>query len=155
MSSNQTSNRRTFLFQSGSFLGLSIIAGGISSMLTSCEQSQTPNTGPAETTIKLADYPALANINGFTMLTVPGKSDGPVLIIKKSTTEYSVLSTYCPHEGCIVTEPDMALKAIYCDCHGSKFDLTGKVLKGPSNYPLQAYTYTLDGTNTMMTIKFR
>jgi glycine/D-amino acid oxidase-like deaminating enzyme/nitrite reductase/ring-hydroxylating ferredoxin subunit len=41
------------------------------------------------------------------------------------------LSAVCPHLGCIV-EWNQAEKSWDCPCHGSRFDMKGKVLNGPS-----------------------
>jgi len=42
----------------------------------------------------------------------------------------SVVSTVCPHLGCVVARHDDGIYS--CPCHGSKFDATGKATSGPS-----------------------
>lgn len=42
----------------------------------------------------------------------------------------AVVSTVCPHLGCVVARHDDG--TFTCPCHGSKFDATGKVAGGPS-----------------------
>jgi len=52
--------------------------------------------------------------------------------------EFLALSHQCPHNKCRVDYvPDR--QTILCPCHGSRFDLTGEVLRGPARYPLQRY----------------
>ena len=61
-----------------------------------------------------------------------------------------VLTAICTHLGCIPelkTSTDERLGAdldagFYCPCHGSRFDLAGRVVKGspaPTNLPVPAY----------------
>jgi Rieske Fe-S protein len=45
------------------------------------------------------------------------------------------LSAACPHMGCAV-HWNSAEKSWDCPCHGSRFDIEGQVLHGPSNAPL-------------------
>jgi Rieske Fe-S protein len=44
----------------------------------------------------------------------------------------------CTHEGCPVNPPVNGI--IACPCHGSRYDLNGRVLHGPAQYPLARYS---------------
>lgn len=67
-----------------------------------------------------------------------------------------VLVGVCTHLGCIPTyRPDPATLTpqwpggFFCSCHGSKFDLAGRVFKGvpaPINLEVPSYTYLNDTT---------
>nr|MDA3832762.1 Rieske (2Fe-2S) protein [Spirochaetales bacterium] len=56
-----------------------------------------------------------------------------VVIIRRET-EVFALSLVCTHLGCTV---NVTAENIICPCHGSIFDRDGKVLKGPSDKPLE------------------
>jgi len=70
--------------------------------------------------------------------------------------EYLVMVGVCTHLGCApldkFTPGDAELGAdwvggFYCPCHGSKFDLSGRVYKGvpaPTNLPVPPYKYLSD-----------
>ncbi len=71
--------------------------------------------------------------------------------------EYLVLVGICSHLGCSPSEKlkigadsglgDDWLGGFYCPCHGSKFDVSGRVLKGmpaPVNLKVPPYTYLSD-----------
>jgi ubiquinol-cytochrome c reductase iron-sulfur subunit len=71
--------------------------------------------------------------------------------------EYLVLVGICTHLGCSPSEklkagPDSGLGddwlgGFYCPCHGSKFDLAGRVLKGmpaPTNLSVPPYQFITD-----------
>jgi ubiquinol-cytochrome c reductase iron-sulfur subunit len=71
--------------------------------------------------------------------------------------EYFVVLGVCTHLGCSplakFTPGDVTVSAdwpggFYCPCHGSKFDLAGRVYKGvpaPSNLAVPPYTFLADG----------
>ena len=48
----------------------------------------------------------------------------------------SAMSAVCTHLGCIVNEEETQF---VCPCHGSRFDLNGKVLQGPAPKSLPWY----------------
>ncbi|NLI27397.1 MAG: ubiquinol-cytochrome c reductase iron-sulfur subunit [Acetobacter sp.] len=65
--------------------------------------------------------------------------------------EYSVLVGVCTHLGCIPTmiggSGDPAVRTFLCPCHGSKFDLAGRVFKGvpaPYNLPVPPHRMLSD-----------
>lgn len=68
--------------------------------------------------------------------------------------EYLVLVGICTHLGCVPTyRPDIGgidadwPGGFYCPCHGSKYDLAGRVYKGvpaPSNLIVPPYRYVSD-----------
>ena len=56
----------------------------------------------------------------------------PALLIHNSTG-FTALSLVCPHLGCTVDpQPD----GFACPCHGSRFDLQGRVVRGPAGKAL-------------------
>lgn len=72
--------------------------------------------------------------------------------------EYLVLVGLCTHLGCApMFRPDVGaqdlggaewLGGFFCPCHGSKFDLAGRVYKGvpaPTNLEVPPYSYESDG----------
>lgn len=88
------------------------------------------------------------------------KSDQPAYVDpdnRASKSEYLVVVGICTHLGC---SPDKRLEAgpvsrlgadwlggFFCPCHGSKFDLAGRVFKNvpaPTNLPIPPYSYLSD-----------
>lgn len=61
----------------------------------------------------------------------------PIIVTRISADEFSAISSRCSHLGCEVELP--ADGVILCKCHGSKFDVLGKVAKGPAKKNLQKY----------------
>ena len=58
---------------------------------------------------------------------------------------YSAMTSVCTHSAC---DRNWAFSnsKFTCTCHGSEFDTSGNVLKGPANQPLQSYSTALNGT---------
>ncbi len=51
-----------------------------------------------------------------------------IIVNKNATT--TVLSAHCTHLGCVINQVEN--ERLVCPCHGSEYDLNGKVLKGPA-----------------------
>ncbi len=68
--------------------------------------------------------------------------DYPILLIRLSDQRFVALSTECMHLGCRVKKQPVVIR---CPCHGSVYDLEGKVLNGPTERPLKQYPVRLDG----------
>jgi|SRR5690606_2707155 len=54
---------------------------------------------------------------------------------------YSAVLTLCSHQGC---EVEPAGDRLACPCHGSQYQLTGEVIRGPAERPLRRYDVTID-----------
>jgi nitrite reductase/ring-hydroxylating ferredoxin subunit len=60
-------------------------------------------------------------------------------LIRDEEGIYAVSST-CTHLGCLVNQE---AESFVCPCHGSQFDLSGKVLQGPASTPLDHFDVSL------------
>jgi cytochrome b6-f complex iron-sulfur subunit len=58
----------------------------------------------------------------------------PALLIQ-GDKGFSAFSLVCTHLGCTV---ESSPQGFACPCHGSRFDLQGKVIRGPASKPLSA-----------------
>lgn len=62
--------------------------------------------------------------------------------IVKLNKDIMVYSLACPHLGCTISLTETLFK---CPCHGSEFNLNGKVIKGPANRNLNTLPYKIEG----------
>jgi Rieske Fe-S protein len=67
----------------------------------------------------------------------------PNILMKNADGALTAVSMLCTHVCCECTyEPGS--RVIFCPCHGSVFDATGKVLRGPAGTPLPSIRLTVD-----------
>ncbi len=67
-------------------------------------------------------------------------------LIRDEEGLYAISST-CTHLGCLVNEEE---GNFVCPCHGSQFDLSGKVLNGPAAAPLENYEVSLSSDGNVI-----
>ncbi len=67
---------------------------------------------------------------------VPGQN----LYVLHDAEGYAVIGAICTHLGCVVA---LSGASFDCPCHGSRFALDGKVIKGPAPSPLPWYEVSL------------
>ncbi len=97
-------------------------------------------------TVNVDDYPELSSDGGFKVLknVTIGDTVDSIIIVRKSDMEFLVFSSVCRHRKCNVKyKKDRNL--FVCPCHDSAYDMTGKVVKGPSKQDIPAYHAVLRG----------
>jgi len=90
----------------------------------------------------------LKAVGGAALLKI---ADQKVLFVRYSETTVRAINAICSHRKCIV-EYKSGDKQIVCPCHGSKFDLDGRVITGPAEKPLQTYESTFDGERIVISM---
>ncbi|MFP3039040.1 MAG: ubiquinol-cytochrome c reductase iron-sulfur subunit [Candidatus Hodgkinia cicadicola] len=50
--------------------------------------------------------------------------------VSKSNQNLLVVMASCPHLGCV---PEVVNDGWFCSCHGSRFDVSGRIVNGPSS----------------------
>ncbi len=72
--------------------------------------------------------------------------DGNYLVVNKDE-KATVFSAHCTHLGCLINKKEG--DRLVCPCHGSEYDLNGKVVKGPAWKSLEIIPskITSDGTH--------
>ncbi|KAB2878721.1 Rieske (2Fe-2S) protein [bacterium] len=98
------------------------------------------HTGGNSLSINIEDYPELKEAGGYKVLkeVAIGDMTDSIIIVRKSDTDFLVYSSICRHKKCNVKykkERDLFV----CPCHGSTYDINGKVIKGPSQGDIPKY----------------
>ena len=76
--------------------------------------------------------------------------DRPAVLVRLPDGSYESLSAKCTHLGCTVAfeaKQDIFL----CHCHGSEFNMDGKVIRGPAQLPLPRYVVSISGDDIYVT----
>ena len=95
----------------------------------------TPEEGWVE--VPLSQHPGLREPGGHAHVRVPEALLDVVVVHAADGCHRAVWRT-CTHGDCAVAW-DAALGAVECPCHGSRFGLDGRVLRGPASRPLTAF----------------
>jgi len=75
-----------------------------------------------------------------------------VLYVFHKDNRVRCISAVCTHVGCTVSL-DEAYNKFRCPCHGSIFDMDGKVLDGPAPRPLEWFKVILTGDEDLLVDK--
>lgn len=104
-----------------------------SAVAIACGRGHRP-TPLFETTVDVSPL----TTDGATLVTSSAGLDGaPILVVRDGAGRFHALSMQCTHEGCPVRPPVQGV--ITCPCHGSQYDLEGRVRHGPAQLPLARY----------------
>lgn len=124
----------------------SVTSSSTTSSVTSSATSSTGTGATCEETVEGIAVGVPADFAATGLHLLPGTK---VLIGRDAKGLYA-LTSICPHEFCDMDEKKsgqnigvISAQGILCNCHGSKFDNYGAVVKGPANKPLKAYAMAL------------
>ena len=65
-------------------------------------------------------------------------SSGNFLVARVAQESFNVMTAICTHEACTVNRFQSGV--FQCPCHGSEYNTSGAVTKGPASRPLRQYT---------------
>ena len=149
---HMNTTRRDFLQSSLSALAGLTIVGFVSPTFIGCgdDPASSNNTDAGKT--MTVDVSVL-DADGKAVRT-SSPTGRPLIIIRRASDKYVTLLLFCPHEGCQGTNLSNTTAKITCGCHGSTFDLDGKVTKGPASSDLTSYTTVYDPISKIVTITF-
>lgn len=142
-----TISRRSFL-GSSALVVLPVLCGG-------CTDDGPPIVDLPPVTgknivVPLAQFAALANVGGSILGQSAGYPD-PIVIAHVHDNQFVAADAVCTHMHCFVGYN--ALNLTYdCPCHGSTYEVDGRVIGGPAPRPLTTFTVQSDGTNVTITL---
>lgn len=141
--------RRTVLILLGGLAAAALAAGcgsASSDTLTGVPLTTTAD-GSYPLDLSAVQYAALQEVGGAVMVVVGGRR---LIIARTAVDTYTAYTATCTHEGCSLPLPS-ASGIITCPCHGSRFDLSGKVLKGPARRNLAQVAVSVEGETLKIT----
>lgn len=150
-------SRREFLTRAAQGAGLVLSASAMASFLAGCgTASPVDPIKNVDITIDttVARFQTLASVGGLVTLKagdVSGLSGNGVFVIRDSETSVVVLDRTCTHQGCQVG-PFASNGIATCPCHGSTFNKSGGVVRGPASSPLRRYSATVSGNLIQFTV---
>jgi len=128
------SARRDFLMRAG------VAAGGLAlGLAATAAEAQEGAAAPAkapETVVKLGEHQKLYEVGGSALVDGPA---GKVIVVHPDEATFLACAAVCTHKGGRL-QYDPKSKQFVCEEHGARFDLAGKVARGPANQPIQSYS---------------
>jgi cytochrome b6-f complex iron-sulfur subunit len=126
---------------------LAACAGQTASPASSTEGPQPPagSGGAIQAALDIStpDHQALASVGGTLALPASDLDSQGILVVRESETVFRAFSRKCTHAGCMVGGFENGIST--CPCHGSQYDQSGQVVKGPAPKPLKQYRAALSG----------
>ncbi len=124
-------------------IGLGVLLGSV--------KLPASTSSPGSTAPEATPTTAITNTNSLqvdTPVYFEYPSGYPNILFKRSDGSLAAFSLLCTHVCCETTwEPSSSI--FYCACHGSEFDSSGRVLRGPAGSPLPTITLTVDGSGNV------
>jgi cytochrome b6-f complex iron-sulfur subunit len=147
---DQFLDRREFVSQIGLFtIGAGLLSSIGGSVLASARKPEPVPLKSIVLDLAKPEHATLTHVGGALKIPDPWEKKRFIIVCRTSDETVAAVSSKCTHLGCDVTLPVNNL--ITCPCHGSVFDLNGKVLHGPAEKSLYAYSATLH--ESMITIQ--
>lgn len=136
--------------------GISVSAAAVSSILSSCESTETAPSGKTFLW-NIGKVSELAAPGGFKTRVIAGlNNDRPVFISRISETTFAVFDTTCTHAGCPVNPPAGPGANCICPCHGAEFSARdGSVVVQPNSGSatnLKSYRTSFDASKNELLI---
>ena len=124
------------------------VALAVGGVTTACASLVTVPVQPREGNLRLilSEWPNLTRPGGTARLRVGG-TDTQIYVLAMDDGTYSAVSPICTHQGCTV---EFAPDRLSCPCHGSEYDRTGAVLRGPTRAPLDRFVTRLTADNVLI-----
>ena len=91
--------------------------------------------------LSLAELPQLGQAGGYVKV-YPFGFAHPIVVFEHPSGETFAISTTCTHAGCEVRKTKSKFE---CPCHGSRYDLTGQVIRGPAPANLTRFPVKKEG----------
>jgi Rieske Fe-S protein len=135
-STNKTcAGRREFLVTASALAGgLALTLSGVTG--TKALNNNENGNNPAEDLVlKLDTNSPLNKVGGSQTV---DSTQGKIIVIRNSETSYKAFSAVCTHKGGTLGYDEKS-QQLACPNHGSRFDLEGKVAKGPAKTPVSGF----------------
>jgi cytochrome b6-f complex iron-sulfur subunit len=140
--------RRTFCMKTAT---LAVFGGALGPILQGCSSPTSPGSVPSLPTV------SGTRVGGGVTLTIDPSSPlsavgsaalvqtsiGDFLVAHTAQNSFVALSAVCTHQTCTIT--GFGNQNYVCPCHGSTFDVNGRVLGGPAPAPLHEYQSQFTG----------
>jgi Rieske Fe-S protein len=140
MPARMTETRRAFCAQACRAVALAAVGGSLSGCggVTGPSAPTLPNldgtVSGGAVSVTVGSSSPLAAVGSAALVNT---SAGSFLVARIAQDSFTALTATCTHFGCTISGYES--QTFVCPCHGSRFDTSGAVQRGPANRPLRSY----------------
>lgn len=80
------------------------------------------------------------------------QNTAPLTLNRVTADRFVALDSICTHAGCTVARFILANNRMTCPCHGSRYDIEGRVIRGPAEEPLAQFATDYDAASGIVAI---
>jgi Rieske Fe-S protein len=80
------------------------------------------------------------------------QNTAPLTLNRVTADRFVALDSICTHAGCTVARFILANNRMTCPCHGSRYDIEGRVIRGPAEKPLARFVTDYDVASGIVSI---
>lgn len=115
--------------------------------------SEESKEEPTLLTLDLAEKEnvKLKEVGGTVFVVSPVNKKEKIIVYRESKESVKAFKNYCTHKGGPLKAPNKD-GLMVCEWHRAKFDMTGKVKKGPAKKDLQNYNAIIEGDVIKITL---
>jgi len=148
VSGGDDQTRRKFCTQAAT---LAVFGGALGTILQGCSSPTSPSNAPQLPTVNGTRVTGgiTLNVDANSPLSAVGNaalvhtSVGDFLVAHTTQISFVALGAICTHQTCTIT--GFSNQNYVCPCHGSTFDVNGRVLGGPAPAALRQYPTQFTG----------
>jgi len=141
-------DRRTFLSETARLAAIAVLVSACGSTLGSLTGPTSYSLNKA-VTVKLSDYPGLANSGSAARVS---GTNVPIALVNEGNNKYTALSLICTHQGATV---QWTGQIFICPNHGAEFASDGHWIGGQPTSSLVSYPTSYDAATDTVTISPR
>jgi cytochrome b6-f complex iron-sulfur subunit len=149
--------RREFCLHACQAASLAVFGSALSALLAGCGSDNPVDASGGN----IATIPA-SIVNGTITLAIDANSplaavgsaalvqaaNNSLLVARTAQDSFTALTAVCTHQGCTITGYNNQIYT--CPCHGSQFNTSGRVVRGPATSALR--TFQTQFANNQLTI---
>lgn len=159
MTEVKLTSRRQFCEHVCHLSAAALLGGAMSALLQGCNSDDpASSSGSALTRIAatLSNGTIVLAIDASSPLASVGSaalvqySNSSLLLARTAQDTFVAVSAICTHQSCTIT--NYSNSTYTCPCHGSQFNTSGQVTKGPANTSLKKFQTTFANNQLTITV---
>jgi Rieske Fe-S protein len=150
--------RREFCVRACQAASLAVLGGALAAFLESCGKNPVNSSGGNISRINasLVNSTITLTIDASSPLASVGSaalveySNTALLVARTAQDTFAAVTAVCTHQACTIT--GYSNQIYTCPCHGSQFNTSGRVVRGPATSALRAFQTQFANNQLIITV---